>query len=89
MHHAGVSTNYAWLPHNVDPSRHKTPSAYRNMAIQPLGDRQAEFDEYLQGCIGYYNDLNEDKPKGFLCQRNEQDRVAMSLRQPAGMYNYT
>lgn len=39
MHHAKASDNYAWLPHNLDPSL-PVPDRYKGMAVQPLGDRQ-------------------------------------------------
>lgn len=83
MHHKSASTNYAWLPHNVDPAHHKTPAAYRNMPVQPLGNRQAEFEEYIEGCVAFY-DTN-----GKRCKTGEKDRIDMTLRQPKGVYNYT
>jgi hypothetical protein len=39
IHHGQVSTNYAWLPHNVDPEHHETPAEFLDMPIQPLGNR--------------------------------------------------
>ena len=49
----------------------------------PLGDKQQEFEDYLNGCVDYY------EVKGKRCRSNEEDRIRMSLRQPKGMYNYT
>ena len=83
MHHARVSTNYPWLPHNVDPANNPTPHAYKDMVIQPLGDKQTEFEDFMKGCEEYYG------AKGRRCWSNEEDRIRMSLRQPRGMYNYT
>ena len=83
MHHTRVSTNYDWLPHNVDPANNPTPSEYKGMVVQPLGDRQTEFQDYINGCVDYYED------KGNRCRTNEEDRIVMSLRQPKSMVNYT
>ena len=86
MHHTKVSNNYDWLPHNNQDASSAdttitTPEEYQNMAIQPLGDRQAFHDRFMQGCKNMY--------KGDLCQMNEDQRVEMSLRQPQSVYNYT
>jgi prolyl 4-hydroxylase len=83
MHHPQASTNFDWLPHNVDPANNPTPPAYQDMVVQPLGDRQAIVDSYLEGCVDFYG------AKGKRCTQNEVDRIRMSLRQPASMYNYT
>jgi prolyl 4-hydroxylase len=59
MHHASVSTNYPWLPHHSNNNRadvsstSSTPVEYRNMPIQPLGNIQARYEHYMQGCINY------------------------------------
>jgi prolyl 4-hydroxylase len=53
------------------------------MPIQPLGDRQSFFDNYLQGCLDAYG------KKGHRCIPNEQDRVNMMARQIHSMRNYT
>ena len=82
MHHESTSTNFAWLPHNVDPSI-ETPEEYKDMPIQPLGDMQAKYLKYMNGCVDYY------KKKGERCWWNERDRIEMSLRQPQSMRNYT
>jgi prolyl 4-hydroxylase len=82
MHHHQVSNNYAWLPHNTDSSV-PTPPEYRDMSVQPLGNMQARYDTFLQECVEYYG------KKGERCVSTEQDRIAMSLRQPQSMQNYT
>lgn len=46
-----------------------------------LGDRKKVYEDYMQGC---YDAFGED-----ICEDYENDRIAMSLRQPAGMLNYT
>jgi prolyl 4-hydroxylase len=87
MHHDHVSTNYPWLPHNVDPSI-PTPDEYKDMPIQPLGEgAQQRYEEFMQGCVDFYN--AQDKPKGDRCIQNERERIAMTLRQPQSVYNYT
>lgn len=82
MHHSAVSTNYAWLPHNIDPSI-PTPRKYKDMPVQPLGDKQNEYERLIQGCVDHYG------PKGELCHQHEVDRVDMTFRQPQSMFNYT
>ena len=51
------------------------------MLVQPLGDKQSQFNEYIQGCIDKY----EPMQKHDRCIENEKDRVEMSLRQPQSM----
>jgi prolyl 4-hydroxylase len=82
MQHNMVSTNYPWLPHNVDPSL-PVPDDYKDMTIQPLGNKQEQYEEYIQGCMDHYTG-NPGR-----CLSNEAERITMSLRQPKGMYNYT
>jgi prolyl 4-hydroxylase len=84
MHHAEVSENYRWLPHNVDPSI-ETPEEHKGIVIQPLGDVQKRYDDFLRGCFEEYNKTG----KGDICYDTEDERVAMTLRQPRSMYNYT
>ena len=83
IHKWEISTNYPWLPHNADPANNPTPKKYQDMPLQPLGDRQAAYDEFLQGCKNHY------KKKSSACTQTERDRIAMSLRQPQSMQNYT
>jgi prolyl 4-hydroxylase len=87
MHHAHASTNYPWLPHNVDPSI-ETPEEYKDMPIQPLGDMEKKHADYMQGCVDFYTESGGPK-KGKRCLDNERDRIDMSFRQPASMRNYT
>jgi hypothetical protein len=67
----------------MDPSI-PTPPEYVDMPIQPLGDMQKKHDDYMAGCVTHYGDK-----KGQRCWANEEDRIEMSLRQPASMRNYT
>lgn len=78
MHHDRVSDNYAWLPHNLDENV-KPPRRYKNKAVQPLGDKQAFYEDFLMGCV------NKFGIRGERCRQNERERIAMSLRQPQSM----
>ena len=80
MHHSRISNNYAWLPHNVDPVHHDIPPKYKDMPVQPLGDRQTYYDEFLNGCKEKWGASGAAR-----CQQNEDDRIAMTLRQPQSM----
>ena len=82
IQHEKITNNYAWLPHNIDPEK-TTPRAYKNMVVQPLGDKQKFYDDFLQSCKDHFG------PKAQRCVQNERDRIAMSLRQPQSMTNYT
>jgi len=82
MHYASVSTNYPWLPHNMDPNV-PVPKEYEDMVIQPLGNKQEFYRQFLQGCKDAFGN------KGARCTQNELDRIAMTLRQPQSMQNYT
>lgn len=84
MHYPVVTKNYAWLPHNVDPSI-PAPPELADMPIQPLGDRQSFYENNIQGCVDHY----EPRGQGTKCIKNERIRLAMSLRQPKSVYNYT
>ena len=79
MHHATVSDNYAWLEHNLDPSI-PTPAEYKDKPVQPLGDRQSFYNDFLDGCVDHYG-----KKGGQRCIQTEADRIEMSLRQPQSM----
>ena len=46
---------------------------------QPLGERQALYDDFMKGCHDFYG------KRGHSCDVTEQDRWDMSLRQPASM----
>ena len=83
MQYATVSNNYAWLPHNVDPEHNPTPDKYKDMVVQPLGDKMSFYENYINGCREKFGS------KGTRCTQSELDRFAMSLRQPQSMQNYT
>lgn len=82
MHHAHVSTNYEWLPHNLDPSI-STPKELEGMVVQPIGDRATFYKDFIQGCRDAFG------AKGNRCDQTEVDRISMNLRQPQSMQNYT
>lgn len=82
IHRSQASTNYAWLPHNLDPSL-PVPNKYKDMPIQVLGDRQKFYEDFIDGCREAFG------RKGQRCLDTERDRVEMSLRQPQSMQNYT
>ena len=44
-----------------------------------LGDRDAFYEDYVQGCRDYYG------KKGHRCDITEQERLKMSVRQPQSM----
>jgi len=77
IHHR-VSTNYDYLPHNVNASV-QTPVEYRDMALQPLGDRQAAYVAHVDACRKHYGE------KANLCDVYEYDRILMNARQPCSM----
>lgn len=81
IHHRNVSVNYDYLPHQVLPSLYPTPLLYRDMPPQPLGNRQAGYDEYMKGCTDRYEPAK--------CWEYEEDRITVGLRQPQSMVNYT
>jgi prolyl 4-hydroxylase len=82
IHHKTASVNYPWLQHNVD-STAPTPHQYRDMVIQPLGDKQAFYNEFVDSCVKHFG------KKGKRCLQTEGDRIEMALRQPQSMQNYT
>jgi hypothetical protein len=89
MQHNTVSTNYLWLPHNVDPTI-PTPHEYQGMPIQPLGDRQTMYVEFLKSCVDFFNAQPKHEydvfgVKGGRCIYNEADRIQLSLTQPRSM----
>ena len=81
MQHAEPSTNYPWLAHNMDPSV-PVPQKYKDMVLQPLGDKQSFYNNYINGCKEKFG------RKGARCEQNELDRIAMTFRQPQSMQNY-
>ena len=82
-----VSTNYPWLPHNwnnITSSEKKSRRPKDDMPIQPLGNRQQIYNDYLTTCRAYYG-----KTDGSKCDVYEYDRMIMNQRQPQSMQNYT
>ena len=90
-----ISTNYPWLPHNTNTSI-PTPLQYKNMPIQPLGNRQEFYNNHLSNCRHHYkSSLVMQKGHastnihGGNCDIYEYDRLLMNQRQPMSMQNYT
>ncbi|KAL7535344.1 hypothetical protein ACHAXR_006433 [Thalassiosira sp. AJA248-18] len=89
-HHSRVSTNYDWLPHN-DPTKSSPshpnyvapPREYKDVPVQRLGNRQDFYDDFMEGC------RNHEGAEHEACDETEADRIAMNLRQPQSMVNYT
>eukprot|EP00559_Dactyliosolen_fragilissimus_P001203 CAMPEP_0184864954 /NCGR_PEP_ID=MMETSP0580-20130426/16490_1 /TAXON_ID=1118495 /ORGANISM="Dactyliosolen fragilissimus" /LENGTH=434 /DNA_ID=CAMNT_0027363931 /DNA_START=35 /DNA_END=1339 /DNA_ORIENTATION=+ len=79
----GVSTNYAWLPHNVDPENNPTPPEYVGVPVQHFSERQSFYEEYVQGCRDYWEE------EGHYCDEFEQDRIHQLIDQPASVVNFT
>ena len=74
--HRRISTNYPWLPHNVDPESNPVPKQYEGMPLQVLGDRQSVYNEHLRGCREFYGKERRQ------CDIYEYDRMLMNIRQP-------
>ena len=53
---------------------------YESSCGDLLGDRKAIYDEYMQGCREKWG-----KKGAARCDANEEDRLAMSRRQPQSM----
>lgn len=77
-----VSTNYPWLPHNQNKNL-KVPEEYKNVPLQPLGNRQYIYHQHLEAC------RRHDPENSELCDVYEFNRLTMNLRQPSSMVNYT
>ncbi len=84
MHHAHVSENYPWLPHNVDPNV-PSPPEYNDMPLQPLGDRQKFYNNLLKDCEEHFNKNSKGTGRGDRCREGEKQRIEMALRQPRSM----
>ncbi|CAJ1935071.1 unnamed protein product [Cylindrotheca closterium] len=82
MHGYRVTTNYDWLPWNIDSSI-PVPEDYTDMPLQPLGDKQAFYENHMQGC------RESMKAKGRSCKSYENARIDRCVRQPRGVHNYT
>jgi prolyl 4-hydroxylase len=53
------------------------------MPLQPLGNRQKFYEDFMSGCRKFFG------AQGPACDSVEVDRISMSLLQPRGMVNYT
>merc|ERR1712238_177665 len=71
------------LSHNIDPNL-AIPAKYSHKSIQRLGDKNDFYNKFMKGCRDKYT-----KGKKGICDYTEEDRVAMTRRQPSGMINYT
>jgi len=78
MQYSEVSSNYPWLEHNTDHSK-PVPEKYKDMVPQPLGDRQAFYKEFLQGCVEKFG-----KKRETLCP----DRARSDCNDPAAASKY-
>lgn len=56
------------------------------MPIQPLGDRQSFYNNYIQGCKEYWD---EKEGEGHMCEDFEQERLIQSTVQIPSMVNFT
>ena len=70
IQHDHVTTNYDWLPHNTLPQLYPTPEGYVDMPIQPLGNKQEHYSEYIRGCIDYYVSFQDMRIQVFQHQRS-------------------
>ena len=86
VHRLRVSTNYPWLPHNVDPENNPTPEEYKDMPIQPLGDKQGFYEQYMQK---WKQSLIDEDADPEYADNEELERVLGNLEQPAMVVNYT
>eukprot|EP00978_Attheya_sp_CCMP212_P012327 scaffold30635_cov59-Attheya_sp.AAC.1 len=78
IHHR-VSTNYAWLDHNIDPDHNPTPMRYQGIPVQTLGNRQKVYAKHLEACRHAYKDQSSQ------CDLYEYTRLLMNIRQPQSM----
>ena len=93
-----ISTNYPWLPHNVDPQNNPTPEEYENMPLQVLGNRKQVYHDYIQGCSDYWNKKLDSHSHSHshspgegdeTCHNEDSDRTYHLTHQPQSMVNYT
>jgi prolyl 4-hydroxylase len=82
--HNRVSTNYPFLPHNLDPDHHSIPPQFEHMPLQTQGDRQELYIQHLEGCRKAHEAVDPTK-----CDLFEWDRMIMNRRQPQSMVNLT
>lgn len=86
MHHFEASSNYPWLPHNVNHTDYPIPDRLTDMVLQPLGDVQARYHRYMEGCYSFWE---RQSGKGSLCYDYDADRIDLMLKQPQSVRNYT
>ena len=79
IHSFSVSTNYPWLPHNVNHT--SVSEEYLNSPIQPLGDRQTMYNDFMKGCFDKYSTVD--------CMECEKGRIASNLERTKNMVNFT
>eukprot|EP00586_Coscinodiscus_wailesii_P007067 CAMPEP_0172491412 /NCGR_PEP_ID=MMETSP1066-20121228/22226_1 /TAXON_ID=671091 /ORGANISM="Coscinodiscus wailesii, Strain CCMP2513" /LENGTH=199 /DNA_ID=CAMNT_0013260453 /DNA_START=131 /DNA_END=727 /DNA_ORIENTATION=+ len=80
-HHMALSTNYAWLPHNVDPVNNPTPPEHAGVTIQPMPGRMEFYKEFLRGCAVQFD--------RDACDYQELERTHTSYHQAIHMKNFT
>jgi len=83
IHRPKVTSNYDWLPHNRDSKNNAIPSRYKQMPVQYFGDKQSLYDENIEGCRQFYQNV------AYTCDDTERGRIKMNLAQPQSMQNYT
>mmetsp|Transcript_7041 Transcript_7041/g.17338 ORF Transcript_7041/g.17338 Transcript_7041/m.17338 type:complete len:534 (+) Transcript_7041:184-1785(+) len=97
--HNSVSTNYPWLPHNLnnttkylnhenddDDIRHNgVPPRYIGQPLQTIGNREAFYATHLDNCRTAYASTNESSK----CDYFEYERILLNRRQPQSMKNLT
>ena len=76
--HKPVSTRYPWLSK-------RDRNSYKDMPVQPLGNRQEAYMKHLMGCRERYKASNTAE----MCDSFEYHRLLMNQRQPMSMKNYT
>jgi len=83
IHSKSVSTNYDWLPHNLNPGEVPTPQEFEGISVQVCGDRYKFYEEYMQGCRDHWEE------KAYACDNVESDRIKQNINQPQSMVNFT
>ena len=86
IHHRTISTNYAHLAHNADPNSNPTPDPFKGMPIQPLGNRQEFYNQFVEEVRQAYIDEGLD-PDDF--DEIEEDRIKSNNEQPMISVNFT
>lgn len=85
-----ASTNYPWLPHNMDPKHNPTPNEYKDMPLQILGDRQSFYSQYMEGCRKYWSEHHDrDHNTTNICDAFDKQRIQHIRDQVHSMRNFT